>query len=344
MDSKRQSIYGISLEKLRSFLLKNGANNYTADQIYSWIYCKREFNPRNWTNISKEIQSFILGKFSMNLPKIVKEYKSQDGTYKFLIGFSDGNTVESVLIPARDRLTLCVSSQVGCAIGCKFCHTGKMGLKRNLTSSEIVGQFMAVSERVEKNITNIVFMGQGEPLNNFNQVKDSILIFLEDRGLSIGQRRITISTSGLVPQIEQLDKFPPVNIAISLHASHDNVRSQLMPINKIYDLKRLFNAIELIPLKAHRRITYEYILIDGVNDGVNDIKGLVKLLRPKKSKINIIPFNEYPQSEFSRPSDDKISWFQKELINRGYVCTVRTTMGEDILAACGQLNSLDINS
>ena len=216
-----------------------------------------------------------------------------------------------------------------------------MGLKRHLEVGEIVGQFMAIGKELghEKRLTNIVYMGQGEPLHNFENVKNATVIFMEDHGLCLGQRKITLSTSGLVPQIEKLSDFPPVNVAISLHASRDDIRTELMPINKVYDLKRLFTAIRKIPLKAHRHITYEYLLIKDLNDGEEDIEGLARLLPVKVSKVNIIPFNEYPGSNFKRPSEEKIIWFQKSLLAKGLITTIRATKGQDILAACGQLKS-----
>jgi 23S rRNA (adenine2503-C2)-methyltransferase len=257
----------------------------------------------------------------------------------------DGQTVETVAIPARNRLTLCISSQVGCAIGCTFCHTGTQGLKRHLTAGEITGQFLAVSiflrdhVHPDEKLTNIVYMGQGEPLHNYENVKKATENFLEHKGFALGQRRITLSTSGLVPKIKMLADFPPVNIAISLHAAHNNIRTELMPINKVYDLERLFEAIKTIPLKAHRRITYEYLLIDSYNDRMEDIEALAELLHKKESKVNLIPFNEYPGSAYKRPSKQKTLWFMDQLIKKGFTCTIRATKGDDILAACGQLKT-----
>lgn len=339
------SLYSFTLEGLREYFVANGFTKFNADQLYSWIYKKFEFNPENWTNISKKLKDHLLENFKLDLPKIIWEGQSKDGTRKFLIGFSDKEAVECVAIPAKDRLTLCISSQVGCAIGCTFCHTGTMGLKRHLHTGEIVGQYLAVTHWLRTNVdeeqrlTNIVYMGQGEPLHNFDNVRNATIVFMEDKGLGLGQRKITLSTSGLVPQIEKLWDFPPVNIAISLHAAHDNIRTELMPINKVYDLKRLFDAIKKVPLKAYRRITYEYLLIADLNDRQEDIDGLCRLLDKKHSKVNLIPFNEYPESAFKKPSAEKVKWFQDQLIQRGYVCTTRTTKGDDILAACGQLKS-----
>jgi 23S rRNA (adenine2503-C2)-methyltransferase len=262
------------------------------------------------------------------------------------VKMNDGQTVEAVAIPARARLTLCVSSQVGCAVGCTFCHTATQGLKRHLKPSEVVGQYLAVQDFItnvaksDSKLTNIVYMGQGEPLHNYENMKKATQIFMSERGMNLGQRRITLSTSGLVPAIEKLAiDFPPVNIAISLHSARNDVRTELMPINKVYDLDRLFTAIKQIPLKAHRRITYEYLLLADINDTLEDVQALAKLLNPKESKINLIPFNDYPDSKYRRPSEEKIMWFLDQMINKGFTCTIRATKGSDILAACGQLKS-----
>lgn len=347
---KKKSLYSFTLNDLRDYFLEKGLPKFAADQVFLWLY--KEFEPRIelWSNVSKKVKSEILESFELELPQIIWNGLSKDGTRKFLIKMQDGQSVETVAIPARDRLTLCVSSQVGCAIGCTFCHTGTMGLKRHLSPDEIVGQFMAVTYWLKKNslennltdyqkLTNIVYMGQGEPLHNYENVKTATIIFMEDKGLGLSQRKITLSTSGLVPQIEKMWDFPPVNIAISLHASHNNIRTELMPINKAFDLQRLFEAIKKVPLKAYRRITYEYILIADLNDRPEDIEGLIDLLDKKESKINLIPYNDFPESKFKRPSNAKVIWFQEELLKRGYVCTTRTTKGQDILAACGQLKS-----
>ncbi len=342
MIKQLESIYSLSIDDLRNEVTKNSFAKFAADQIYSWIYKKLMFSTSEWSNVSKKLASFLESKYSFDLPEITWNISSSDGTRKFLLKMRDGNSVETVLIPAKNRLTICLSTQVGCAIGCTFCHTGTMGLIRHLTAGEIIGQYLSISKLLSlesQKITNIVYMGQGEPLHNFNNVKKATLIFLEDFGIGLGQRKITLSTSGLVPQIEKLVDFPPINIAISLHAAHNNIRSELMPINKRYDLERLFNAINTIPLKAHRWITYEYLLIDGLNDRTEDINALIKLLNKKESKVNLIPFNEYPESKFKRPSKNKIIWFQNQLNASGIICTTRSSRGDDILAACGQLKS-----
>jgi 23S rRNA (adenine2503-C2)-methyltransferase len=344
-----QSVYDLNIQEMQDMLKEHGLSKFVTKQIFDWIYKKREFNPENWSNISKKNREFFKENFSFDLPKVIWHGLSQDGTRKFLVRMNDEQTVETVAIAAPGRLTLCISSQVGCAIGCTFCHTGTQGLKRHLKTSEIVGQFLAVEKWLEENasdengeyerLTNIVYMGQGEPLHNYDNVKRSAELFLEPNGLGLGQRRVTLSTSGLVPQIKKLFDFPPVNIAISLHSARNDVRTELMPINKVYDLDRLFEAIRSIPLKAHRRITYEYLLIDGLNDTQEDVDALGKLLNVKESKINLIPFNEYPGSDYKKPSGNKVRWFMDQMIKKGFVCTVRVTKGDDILAACGQLKS-----
>lgn len=339
-------ITGLKLDELQDFLLSKNLPKFAASQIYQWLYKKFEFNVENWSNVSKLVKAEINQHFSLLLPEIVWSGHSIDGTIKLLIKMADGKSIETVAIPAKnDRLTICLSSQVGCAIGCTFCHTGTMGLTRHLSAGEIVAQVICVTKYmmdkklIETRPSNLVYMGQGEPLHNFENVKQATFIFMEDIGLGFGQRKITLSTSGLVPQIEKLSDFPPINVAISLHAAHDNIRSELMPINKAYDLKRLFGAIKKIPLKAHRWITYEYLLIADLNDRQEDIDGLCQLLDKKMSKINLIPFNEYPQSKFKRPSATKTALFQDKLIAKGFICTTRASKGPDILAACGQLKS-----
>jgi 23S rRNA (adenine2503-C2)-methyltransferase len=338
--------FSLTLSDLKTVLEKNGFKAFQAKQLFHWVYQKNNLNISEWQNISKLLKDFCQKTFDFGLPKIIWSGVSKDGTVKFLVRFNDKNTVETVAIPAKDRLTLCISSQVGCAIGCTFCHTGTMGLTRHLTAGEVVGQYLAANywlaeNKKESRVTNIVYMGQGEPLHNFENMKKATEIFLENQGLGLGQRRITLSTSGMIPQIKKLNEFPPVNIAISLHAAHDKIRTELMPINKVYDLKRLLEAIEEIPLKAHRWITYEYLLIKDLNDRQEDIDAMVKLLHRKTSKVNLIPFNEYPESTFKQPSKEKILWFNGELNRRGLVTTIRTTKGSDILAACGQLKSME---
>ncbi len=336
------SFFSFTYEKLQDFVIQKGGKVFNAKQIFDWVYKKREFNPLNWSNISHSLKQIFADEVSFQLPTIVWSAVSKDGTQKFLLGLKDGKTIEAVAIAAPNRFTICVSSQVGCAVGCTFCHTGTQGLTRHLSVEEIVGQYLLVDQVLQLNgnrLTNIVYMGQGEPLHNFENVKSATQIFLDHNGLFLGQRRITLSTSGLVPQILKLDDFPPVNIAISLHSPDNKVRSELMPINKAYDIERLFAAIKTIPLKAHRYITFEYLLIDQVNDRDEDIEGLCRLLPFKTSKINLIPFNDFPGSKYKKPKAHRVVEFRDALLLAGYVCTIRQTKGDDILAACGQLKS-----
>lgn len=341
----KKSIFSFNYNDLRQYLLDLGRKPFLADQIFDWLYKKYEFEVDKWSNVSVANRDFVKEEFDVILPQILWHGISSDTTKKFLIKMHDKQTVEAVAIPGKARLTLCLSSQVGCAIGCTFCHTATQGLKRHLDSSEVVGQYLVVSKWLQQNVgpderlTNIVYMGQGEPLHNYDNMKKATEIFLDQKGLRIGQRKITLSTSGLAPQIEKLVDFPPVNLAISLHSPRNEVRSELMPINKTFNLDRLFDAISKVPLKANRRITYEYLLIDGLTDTDEDLDLLCKMLHRKESKINIIPFNEFPGSKYKRPSDKKILEFNHRLIDRGFTSTIRVTKGEDILAACGQLKT-----
>lgn len=342
--------FSLTYDQFKMSLETHGLKPYAATQVFDWIYRKLVMDQNQWLNISKKDRLILENHYEFSLPKVLWQGESTDGTKKFLFKMTDGESIESVIIPGKARLTLCISSQVGCAMGCNFCHTATQGLKRHLLVEEVVGQFMAANlflfEKAQKlkmeiapRLTNIVYMGQGEPLHNFDRMKSATEIFLDQKGIGLGQRKITLSTSGLAPQIERLKDFPPINLAISLHSPRDAVRTSLMPINKTYNLERLFKAIKSVPLKAHRRITYEYLLISELTDTQEDVDLLAKLLERSESKINLIPFNEFPGSQYKRPTEEKIFWFMDQMIKKGFTCTVRATKGKDILAACGQLKS-----
>ncbi|MFN8369158.1 MAG: 23S rRNA (adenine(2503)-C(2))-methyltransferase RlmN [Bacteriovoracaceae bacterium] len=305
----KQNIFDLDFEGWQKWLAGIGVKKYIVKQIFDWIYLKQVYNPLEWTNVAISTREIINQHFDYKLPEIVYSAVAADNTIKFLIKLADGKTIESVAIPSKKRMTLCLSSQVGCAIGCTFCHTATQGFTRNLKVHEVVGQFLVVNKFLQDNldpaihvnhITNIVYMGMGEPLHNFENMKTATEIFIDDQALRIGQRRVTLSTSGMVPQIEKLWDFPPINFTISLHSAIDKTRSTLMPINKVYDVQRLIAAIKTIPLKPRRMITFAYTLIDGVNNAQEDLDAIMNLLPKQVSKINLIPYNEFPGSEFKR--------------------------------------------
>lgn len=341
-----QHALSFDTERWKSFCKEQHLPLYLAKQAMGHIYRHFNFEIETWTDISKKNRTFLKEQFDFSLPQIISEQRSQDGTVKYLLKLQDAEAIEAVLIPAEKRLTLCLSSQVGCALGCRFCRTATQGLKRHLSTEEVVSQFMLLSVHLQKNpvkglqkITNIVYMGQGEPLHNFENMKQATHIFVDPQGLGLGQRRITLSTSGMVPEIERLSEFPAINLAVSLHSPRDAVRSEIMPINRSYNLQKLFRALDALPLKGHRHITFEYILIDGVTNTKEDLIALKNSLDPKRAKINLIPFNPFPGSPYQRPSHEKNLWFRDSLIKMGLVCTMRVTKGDDVLAACGQLKS-----
>lgn len=330
------SIYDFSLEKLKNKLVLEGFSSFVAGQIFGWIYKKRVASFSEMSNISKEARLYLEGNFSFPRLKLLKKQVSKDRTVKFLFGLEDKNSIETVLIPEKTRNTLCLSTQVGCKFKCSFCESGKGGFIRNLTASEIIGQYLAVG----KKITNIVFMGIGEPLDNFDNLVRSIYIFSEPKGIALGRRKITISTCGLIPQIKQLSKLKlGIKLSVSLHSANNGVRTRLMPINKKYDLRELIKALQKFSDSENYPITFEYGLIRGVNTDKKDAKSLAKLLRCLKFKLNLIPIN-YSISRFCAPDTREVESFTKELERQGMFFTIRKSRGQDIAAACGQLKSL----
>jgi 23S rRNA (adenine2503-C2)-methyltransferase len=292
------------------------------------------------TDLRKDFRALLGENFIIQRLPILKTQTAGDGTRKFLFGLEDGNTVESVLIPERNHYTLCVSSQVGCALGCRFCVTGQGGLVRNLSRAEIINQVWEIRKQLEDpaQLTNLVFMGMGEPLANYQALVSAIeALTNSDWGMKFAARRITVSTAGLVPRIPDLGRDTRVNLAVSLNAVDDDTRSRLMPINRTYPLADLLDACRQFPLPSGRKITFEYILIKGLNDSVDHARRLAKLLAPLKAKINLIPFNPSNNSEFERPCEASIQAFQAVLLGKHYTSVVRYSKGQEIMAACGQL-------
>ncbi|WP_298440079.1 23S rRNA (adenine(2503)-C(2))-methyltransferase RlmN [Geobacter sp.] len=325
----------LSLEELEQFLAGKGKQRYRARQIFKWMYQKDATDFEVMTNLAKDLrqeleQTTVISSLSPELTEV-----SRDGTRKYLFRLADGNTVESVLIPEEDRSTLCVSSQVGCAMGCEFCLTGTFRLTRSLTTAEIVNQICAVMREVP--FRNIVFMGMGEPLANLDNVIRALKIITHDDGLQFSTRRVTVSTAGLVPEMERLGREVTVNLAVSLNATTDEVRNRIMPINRRYPLRELIDACRRFPLPGRRKITIEYVMIKGVNDSLEDAKRLVKLLSGIPSKINLIPFNEHEGCSFRSPDQQAVDQVHSFLLAKHFTVITRSSRGADISAACGQL-------
>ncbi|MBI5193194.1 MAG: 23S rRNA (adenine(2503)-C(2))-methyltransferase RlmN [Nitrospirae bacterium] len=322
--------------------LAEGLNlqRYRGKQLFHWVYGKAVDSIEGMTNLSKETRLMLAQKAYVSKLEVIKRQTSIDGTEKFLFGLEDGHSVESVLIPDDDRLTICISTQVGCGMGCAFCLTAKGGFERNLKTSEIINQFLSARKELppNKRITNIVIMGMGEPLANFNNLIKALEILTNTLGVNIGAGRITVSTSGLIPGIKKLGASGlNVNLAISLNASTDEQRNIIMPINKKYPLNDLIKTCREFPLKQRKKISIEYVLLDGLNNSPEDARRVAKLLKGLRCKINLIPFNEFPRSEFKRPSESSVLNFQEILVNNHYSVFIRKSRGADILAACGQL-------
>ena len=330
-------IKNFSLEGLEAFLLGLGKEKYRAKQIFKWLYQRGATSFDDMTNLSKDFRHelSLKSRISSLVPETIEI--SRDGTKKYLFVLEDGSSIESVLIPEEDRATLCVSTQVGCAMGCRFCLTGTFKLKRNLTCAEIVNQICAVqgSDR----ITNVVLMGMGEPLANLDNVIPALRIMTCPDGFQISTRRVTVSTSGLVPEIEKLGAAVTVNLAVSLNATTDQQRDLLMPVNKTYPIAKLMAACRNFPLPNRRMITIEYVLVGGVNDSLEDAKRLVKLVKGIPVKINLIRFNEYEGCEFKSPGQDAIDRFHSYLLEKNLTVITRASRGADISAACGQLRA-----
>ncbi len=332
-----RSFFDFTLSELADYLKGLGKQSYRAQQLYQWQYQKGISDFSQMTNLSKLFRVQVREWLHFDLPKVLKNRVSSDGTRKLLFAMGD-DTVESVLIPSSGRLTLCLSSEVGCNMACKFCFTGKQKMKRRLTAGEIVTQFILAAKNTDQRITNIVFMGMGEPLDNPDNVFRAVEIFNSPWGLNFSRKKITISTSGVLDQFHRVIESG-TRLAISLNGTTDEVRSSLMPINKKWPLSQLLKACQEYTEKTRDKVTFEYVLLKGVTDSLEDAQRIKKITEGIPCKVNIIPFNEYPQSGFCRPPDKKIRAFHLELQRIGVHVLLRRTMGKDIYAACGQLRS-----
>lgn len=346
----RIQLVGLSLAEMQDVLGEHKLPNFRSKQIWNWIYQRGVTTFDAMANLPKDLRNILAEQYVIDRPDLVTEQISADGTIKWLLGMSDGQQVEMVFIPTPKRGTLCVSSQVGCTLTCKFCHTGTQPLVRNLGAHEILQQVMfakdylkewpSSGEKEGRDLTNIVMMGMGEPLYNYENVAKALKICMHPDGLGISKRHITLSTSGVVPQIEKCGEELGVNLAISLHAPNDAIRSEIMPINNKYPLADLLNACRSYPgVSAMRRITFEYVMLDGVNDSDENARQLAKILVDIPCKINLIPFNAWEKSGFVCSPMGRIESFASILESAGYEAPIRRPRGRDILAACGQLKS-----
>ncbi len=325
---------------MSAFFVEHGEPAFRATQVMKWIYHEGSTDFSQMTNLSKKLRLFLQENCSLEAPEIVAEELAADGTYKWALKMHCGNRVETVFIPEEKRGTLCISSQVGCALACTFCSTAQQGFNRNLTVAEIIGQIYVAQQRLgtTKKITNVVLMGMGEPLLNFNNVVTAINLMLDDLGYGLSKRRVTLSTSGVVPAMYRLGGVCDVSLAVSLHAANDELRNELVPINQKYPLKELLAVCkENVKIAPRRKITFEYVMLDGINDTDLDARMLIKLLKDIPCKINLIPFNPFPNSIYKCSSKTRILKFRDILHNSGLIVTIRRTRGEDIAAACGQL-------
>ena len=350
------NLVGMTREAMRDALIKAGTPEKQAKmrvgQIWQWIYHwgVRDFGAM--TNLAKDYRTLLAEKFVIGLPEVVTRQVSEDGTRKYLVRIAGGHEVEVVYIPEEDRGTLCISSQVGCTLTCSFCHTGTQKLVRNLTAGEIIGQVMLARDDLEewptpgapkdetRLLSNIVLMGMGEPLYNFENVRDAMKIAMDPHGIQLSRRRITLSTSGVVPEIARTAEEIGCQLAVSFHATTDEVRDKLVPINKRWNIAALLDALRTYPKVSNsERITFEYVMLDGVNDTDEDARRLIKLIDGIPAKINLIPFNEWPGAPYKRSSNNRIRAFADIIYKAGYASPIRTPRGEDIMAACGQLKS-----
>ncbi|MEA1938346.1 MAG: 23S rRNA (adenine(2503)-C(2))-methyltransferase RlmN [Pseudomonadota bacterium] len=340
-------LIGLTRDELEAELGRLGLPPFRMRQVWHWMYYRGARSFADMTTIAKPVRAQLAESYRIGRLGIVRDLTSVDGTRKWLLSTEDGNEIESVFIPEEDRGALCVSSQIGCSLNCSFCHTGTQMFVRNLTAGEIVGQVMILRDALGewcgpmvRRFTNIVVMGMGEPLFNYDNIAAALKIIMDGDGLAISKRRITLSTSGVVPMIERVGRDLGVNLAVSLHATNDELRTRIMPINRKYPLAKLMEACRNYPTASNaRRITFEYLMLKGVNDSDADAHAFVKLIKGVHAKINLIPFNPWPGCDFESSDPDRIEAFAQILLRGGYACPIRQPRGQDIMAACGQLRS-----
>jgi 23S rRNA (adenine2503-C2)-methyltransferase len=340
LNVEKQNILELGRKDLIAWLGDHGIKPYRADQISKWIYLRQEDRFECMTDLTKELRALLDDHFRIRRLQSENVEISRDGSRKYLFMLEDKKRIESVLIPERDHYTLCISSQVGCAQGCRFCLTASGGFQRNLSKAEIVSQVRDIKNELDDSmpLSNLVFMGMGEPLANYKNLVGAIDVITDSSlGLGFASRRVTVSTAGLASKLAALGRDTRVNLAVSLNAADNRTRSRLMPINQKFSIETLLKACRRFPLPGGRRITFEYVLLKDVNDSVEDARRLAKILRPIKAKINLIPFNSHPGCRYQRPDEDTILQFQNTLIDQNYTVMIRRSKGQDISAACGQL-------
>ena len=338
-----ENLMGHDRQALETFFASIGEKSFRATQVLKWVHQQGVYDFSEMTNLSKSLRSKLSSEAAFVVPEIINDQVSDDGTRKWLLRLEDGNSIETVFIPEAGRGTLCVSSQVGCALNCSFCATARQGFNRNLTSAEIIGQLrlanqLLVSAENERPVTNVVMMGMGEPLLNYDNVVRAMQLMQEDFAYGLSKRRVTLSTSGLLPEMQQLSKDCAVSLAVSLHAPDDELRNELVPINRKYPIRELMKACrEYTRGLPHQKITFEYVMLDGVNDSDNDARKLAKMVGNVPCKINLIPFNPFENSGYSSSPLSRINRFRDILMQKGIMTVTRKTRGEEIDAACGQL-------
>ena len=344
----RRELVGLSRDELTTALVEIGEKAFRAKQLWHWIYNRGETDFAQMTTLSKDLRATLAQHFVVGRPGVSRHQKSNDGTHKWLLKFADGNEAESVFIPEADRGALCMSSQVGCTLTCTFCHTGTQRLVRNLSSGDIVGQMMVARDTIDewqipesgRLLSNIVMMGMGEPLYNTDNVIKALTIVMDPEGIALSKRRITLSTSGVVPEMQRVGEATGVSLAVSLHAVTDELRDVLVPINRKHPIKELLSACRAYPGADNaRRITFEYVMLKGVNDSASDARELVRLVKGLPAKFNLIPFNPWPGVAYECSTEASMLTFQTIIQDAGYSAPIRRPRGRDILAACGQLKS-----